>query len=94
MINSGSSTSRQGHIPIINDTTGSITLSDISPLSERVNQAQCEVVLNGESTGILVPGHILEAAVQFNDQRYVQLLAHNVLFKASPRLCSSIFARV
>lgn len=46
-------------------------------------QAQCDVMLNGESMGILVPGHILEAAVQVNDQRYILFLTDDVIFEES-----------
>ncbi|WP_447842773.1 hypothetical protein [Enterobacter cloacae] len=48
-----------------------------------ISQAQSDVMLNGESTGILVPGHILEAAVQVNDQRYILFLTDDVIFEES-----------
>lgn len=48
-----------------------------------LTQAQCDVVLNGKSTGILVPGHVLEAAVQVNNQRYILFLTDDVIFEES-----------
>ncbi|MFP2217713.1 hypothetical protein ACLEXZ_21910 [Enterobacter ludwigii] len=36
-----------------------------------LSQAQPNVVINGNSTDIIVPGQILEAAVQVNDHRYI-----------------------
>ena len=46
-----------------------------------LSQARCEVVLGGNSTGILVPGHILEAAVQVDDSRYILFLTDDVIFE-------------
>lgn len=51
--------------------------------ANELTQAQCDVMLNGESMGILVPGHILEAAVQVNDQRYILFLTDDVIFEES-----------
>ncbi|WP_229694409.1 hypothetical protein [Enterobacter cloacae] len=53
--------------------------------ANELTQAQCDVMLNGESTGILVPGHILEAAVQVNDQRYILFLTDDIIFEESLR---------
>lgn len=36
-----------------------------------LSQAQPNVVINSNSTDIIVPGQILEAAVQVNDHRYI-----------------------
>ncbi len=36
-----------------------------------LSQAQPNVVINGNSTDIIVSGQILEAAVQVNDHRYI-----------------------
>ena len=62
-------------------------VQSLSPILTReaseLTQAQCDVVLNGESTGILVPGHVLEAAVQVNDQRYILFLTDDVIFEES-----------
>lgn len=36
-----------------------------------LSQAQPNVVINGNSTDIIVPGQILETAVRVNDHRYI-----------------------
>ena len=51
--------------------------------ANELTQAQCDVMLNGESTGILVPGHVLEAAVQVNEQRYILFLTDDIIFEES-----------
>ncbi|ELY3758892.1 hypothetical protein SMX63_000924 [Cronobacter universalis] len=48
-----------------------------------LSQARSEVVLNGNNTGIIVPGEILEASVQVNEQRYVLFLTDDVIFEES-----------
>ncbi|EPE7488656.1 hypothetical protein ACSMAF_000669 [Cronobacter universalis] len=48
-----------------------------------LSQARSEVVLNGNNTGIIVPGEILEATVQVNEQRYVLFLTDDVIFEES-----------
>ncbi|EHN8924066.1 hypothetical protein F6U03_003867 [Enterobacter asburiae] len=48
-----------------------------------VSQAQSDVVLNGKSTGIIVPGQVLEAAVQVNEQRYILFLTDDIIFEES-----------
>lgn len=56
-----------------------IKVQDATSLS----QAQSEVVLGGSRTGIIVPGQILEAAVQVNDRRYILFLTDDVIFEES-----------
>jgi hypothetical protein len=48
-----------------------------------VSQAQSNVALDGENTGITVPGLVLEAAVQINEQRYILFLTDDVVFEES-----------
>jgi len=48
-----------------------------------VSQAQSDVLLNGKSTGIIVPGQVLEAAVQVNEQRYLLFLTDDIIFEES-----------
>jgi hypothetical protein len=48
-----------------------------------LTQAQSDVVLNGKSTGIIVPGQVLEAAVQVNGQRFILFLTDDIIFKES-----------
>ncbi|WJW93795.1 hypothetical protein QVH37_17680 [Enterobacter pseudoroggenkampii] len=60
----------------------SITLVKVSDATD-VSQAQSDVVLNGKSTGINVPGQVLEAAVQVNEQRYILFLTDDIIFEES-----------
>lgn len=48
-----------------------------------LSQAQCDVVINGNNTDIMVPGQVLEAAVQVNDQRFILFLTDDVIFEES-----------
>ena len=48
-----------------------------------LSQAQSSVVINGNSTDIIVPGQILEAAVQVNDHRYILFLTDDIIFEES-----------
>jgi len=48
-----------------------------------VSQAQSDVVLNGKSTDIIVPGQVLEAAVQVNEQRFLLFLTDDIIFEES-----------
>ncbi|HIH9253434.1 TPA: hypothetical protein ACYU26_002458 [Enterobacter ludwigii] len=48
----------------------SISLVKVQEATD-VSQAQSNVVINGNSTDIIVTGQILEAAVQVNDHRYI-----------------------
>ena len=60
----------------------SIALVKVHEASD-VSQAQSDVVLNGKSTGIIVPGQVLEAAVQVNEQRYILFLTDDIIFEES-----------
>ncbi|ALB64730.1 hypothetical protein AFK62_08095 [Cronobacter condimenti 1330] len=48
-----------------------------------LSQARSEVIFNGKMTGIVIPGHVLEAAVQVNKERYVLFLTDDVIFEES-----------
>lgn len=48
-----------------------------------VSQAQSDVMLNGKSTGIIVLGQVLEAAVQVNEPRYILFLTDDIIFEES-----------
>ncbi|EOC1267347.1 hypothetical protein ACN5KR_000111 [Cronobacter malonaticus] len=48
-----------------------------------LSQARSEVIRDGNNTGIIVPGEILEAAVLINEQRYVLFLTDDVIFEES-----------
>lgn len=58
----------------------SISLAKVREATD-FSQAQSNVVLNGNSTGIIVPGHVLEAAVQISEQRYILFLTDDIIFE-------------
>ncbi|WP_312458093.1 hypothetical protein [Pseudescherichia sp.] len=60
----------------------SITLVKVREATD-LCQAQSEVVLSGKSTGITVPGQVLEAAFHVNKQRYILFLTDDVIFEES-----------
>ncbi|ELY4777417.1 hypothetical protein ACLE1A_003015 [Cronobacter turicensis] len=60
----------------------SISLMKVREATD-LSQAHSELLLNGNITGIIVHGEILEASVQINDQRYVLFLTDDVIFEES-----------
>ncbi|NHV09037.1 hypothetical protein G9X43_04045 [Cronobacter turicensis] len=60
----------------------SISLIKVQEATES-SQARSEVLINGNITGIIVPGEILEASVKVNEQLYVLFLTDDVIFEES-----------
>ncbi|WP_105631743.1 hypothetical protein [Cronobacter dublinensis] len=60
----------------------SISLIKVQEATE-ISQARSEVLINGNITGIIVPGEILKASVQVNEQLYVLFLTDDVIFEES-----------
>jgi len=69
-------------VELIMQQVNSISLVKVHDATD-VSQAQSDVVLNGKSTGIIVPGQVLEAAVQVNEQRYILFLTDDIIFEES-----------
>lgn len=67
---------------VIMQQVNSISLVKVREATD-VSQAQSDVVLNGKSTGILVPGKVLEAAIQVNEQRFILFLTDDIIFEES-----------
>jgi hypothetical protein len=57
-------------VELIMKQVNSISLVKVQEATD-LSQAQSNVVINGNSTDIIAPGQILEAAVQVNDYRYI-----------------------
>jgi hypothetical protein len=57
-------------VELIMQQVNSISLVKVQEATD-VSQAQSNVVINGNSTDIIVTGQILEAAIQVNDHRYI-----------------------
>ena len=51
--------------------------------STQTAQAQSEILLDNRHTGIIVPGSILEAAVEISAERYLLFITDGILFEES-----------
>lgn len=69
-------------VELIMKQVNSISLVKVQEATD-LSQAQSNVVINGNSTDIIVPGQILEAAVQVNDHRYILFLTDDIIFEES-----------
>lgn len=69
-------------VELIMQKVNSISLAKVREATD-FSQAQSDVVINGNNTDIIVPGQVLEAAVQVNDQRYILFLTDDVIFEES-----------
>lgn len=69
-------------VEVIMQQVNSISLVMVREATD-VSQAQSDVVLNGRSTGIIVPGQVLEAAIQVNEQRFILFLTDDIIFEES-----------
>ncbi|EOV8977351.1 hypothetical protein ACN6VH_003032 [Cronobacter turicensis] len=67
---------------LIMQQVNSVSLMKVREATD-LSQAHSELLLNGNITGIIVPGEILEASVQINEQRYVLFLTDDVIFEES-----------
>ena len=65
---------------IVND----VSLVEVQHATDREQaKSEVEVLLSGSSTGIIIPGKILEAAVRVTDNRYVLFVTDDVLYEES-----------
>lgn len=69
-------------VELIMQQINSISLVTVREATD-LSQAQSDVVLSGNSTGIIIPGQVLEAAVQVDEQRYILFLTDDVIFEES-----------
>ncbi|EOI3468994.1 hypothetical protein ACN6UN_001577 [Cronobacter turicensis] len=67
---------------LIMQQVNSVSLMKVREATD-LSQAHSELLLHGNITGIIVPGEILEASVQINEQRYVLFLTDDVIFEES-----------
>ncbi|EOV9688456.1 hypothetical protein QL189_10105 [Cronobacter turicensis] len=65
---------------LIMQQVNSISLMKVREAND-LSQAHSELLLNGNITGIIVPGEIIEASVQINEQRYVLFQTDDVIFE-------------
>lgn len=67
---------------LIMQQVNSVSLMKVREATD-LSQAHSVLLLNGNITGIIVHGEILEASVQINEQRYVLFLTDDVIFEES-----------
>lgn len=57
-----------------------LSLSEVSEATD-TTQARAEVLIDGISTGIIIPGKVLEAAVKIDARRYLLFVTDDVIFE-------------
>lgn len=57
-----------------------LLLSEVSEATE-TTQARSEVLIGGNSTGIIIPGKVLEAAIKIDSRRYLLFVTDDVIFE-------------
>lgn len=57
-----------------------VALIENSPATE-FKQAKSEVIVAGKTTGVIVSGHVLEAAVQVDNERYLIFTTDDVIYE-------------
>lgn len=62
--------------------TNVVSLSTVAP-AEKFTQTQCEVLIDGNATGLPIAGKVLEAAIQIADDRYLLFTTDDVIFEES-----------
>lgn len=56
-----------------------LSLSEISEATDNT-QARSEVQIGGNSTGFIIPGKALEAAIRVDERRYLLFVTDDVIF--------------
>lgn len=57
-----------------------LSLSEVSEATD-TTQARAEVLIDGNSTGIIIPGKVLEAAIKIDARRYLLFMTDDVIFE-------------
>ncbi|WP_313825797.1 hypothetical protein [Leclercia sp.] len=57
-----------------------LLLSEVSEATD-TTQARSEVLIGGKSTGIIIPGKVLEAAIKIDPRRYLLFVTDDVMFE-------------
>ncbi len=57
-----------------------LSLSEVSGATD-TTQARSEVLIGGNSTGIIIPGKVLEAAIKIDSRRYLLFVTDDVIFE-------------
>lgn len=62
--------------------TDSISLSVVKE-AQRLSETQCEIILNGKDTNIIVSGKKLEAAIKIADNRFLLFTTDEIIYEES-----------
>lgn len=57
-----------------------LSLSEVSEATD-TNQARSEVLIGGNSTGITIPGKVLEAALRVDERRYLLFVTDDIIYE-------------
>lgn len=57
-----------------------LSLSEVSEATD-TNQARSEVLMGSKSTGIIIPGKVLEAAIRVDERHYLLFMTDDVIFE-------------
>jgi len=57
-----------------------LSLSEVHEATDAA-QARSEVLIDGNSTGIIIPGKVLEAAIKIESRRYLLFVTDEVIFE-------------
>jgi len=57
-----------------------LSLSEVSEATD-TTQARAEVLIDGNSTGIIIPGKVLEAAIKIDARRYLLFVTDDIIFE-------------
>lgn len=57
-----------------------LSLSEVNEATDTA-QARSEVLIDGNSTGIIIPGKVLEAAIKVDAHRYLLFVTDDVIFE-------------
>lgn len=57
-----------------------LLLSEVSEETD-TTQARSEVLIGGKSTGIIIPGKVLEAAIKIDSRRYLLFVTDDIIFE-------------
>lgn len=57
-----------------------LSLSEVSEATD-ITQARAEVMIDGISTGIIIPGKVLEAAIKIDARRYLLFMTDDIIFE-------------
>ena len=62
------------------EQVSTLSLSEVSEATD-TTQARSEVLIGGNSTGIIIPGKVLEAAIRVDDRHYLLFITDDIIYE-------------